>query len=114
MKIKNLIFLQKFTRYKENIIEQNYLFEEDLQICYWLFSHRSYIFSFIRQESFYENQKFNFPAKIHEIQKNVIEQNYSFEEDLQIGCWLFSHKSYIFSFIRQERFYENQKFNYLA
>ena len=37
-------------------------------LCKILFFHVSWIFLFIHQKRFYENQKFNFSAKIYEIQ----------------------------------------------
>ena len=38
--------------------------------------------SLIHRKCFYENQKFNFPAKIYEMRKNVKGENYLFQKDL--------------------------------
>ena len=40
--------------------------------------------SFLIVKNVIKNQKFNFPDKPCDIQKNVKEQNYSFQKDLQI------------------------------
>ena len=68
----------------------------DLQLNSWLFLHKSYIFSFIHPNRFYENQKLNFPAKIYKIRKNVRKQNCLFQKDLQLWFSTFFHRSNIF------------------
>ena len=64
------------------------------------FFDRTHSFRFYRkkcyQESFYKNQKSNFPSKICEIGKNVKEQNCLFRKYLQFCYQLFFHRSYIF------------------
>ena len=67
--MKNSIMHQIYARYEKNVKKENCLFQKDLQISFRLFSYKSYIFSFNHQKQFYENQKFNFPAKIYEIRK---------------------------------------------
>ena len=67
--MENSILHQIYPGYEKNVGKQNCLFEKDLKIRFSLFFYKSYIFSFIQQKLFYENQKFNFPAKIYEIRK---------------------------------------------
>ena len=63
--MKNSILQQIYVRYEKNVEKENCSFRKDLQISFLLFFHKiSYIFLFIHQKRLYENQKFNFPAKI--------------------------------------------------
>ena len=54
--MKNSILHQIYDKYEKNVKNTNYFFI-------------SYIFSFIHQKHFYENQKLNFLTKIYEIRK---------------------------------------------
>ena len=63
------------------------------------------------KKKFYKNQRFNFPAKIYEIQKNAKKLNYLFQKDPQISSKLFFDESYIFQSIHQKFFHDNKKFN---
>ena len=112
VEIKNFIFPPKYTRCGKKVKKQNYSFIKYLQIFYWLFFHRCYIFSFIYQKRFYRNKTLHFPAKINEMRKKDEKQNYSFIKYLQICYWLFFHTCYIFSFIYQKRFYRNKKISF--
>ena len=94
--IKNYILYQIYARYVKNVRKENCLLKKDLQIISWLFFHKSYIFSFIHQKRFYENKKFNFPAKIYKIRKNCKKQNCLFSKDLQSWSRTFFHRSYFF------------------
>ena len=44
VKIKNSIFSQKYMRYGKNFEKKNSSFQKDLQICFWSFFQKSYIF----------------------------------------------------------------------
>ena len=61
-----------------------------------------------------ENKKFYFAPNPCEIRKILRNKHCSFQKDLQIRFELFFHKSCIFSFLHQKRFYDNEKFNFLA
>ena len=64
-KNKKFIFPPKYMSYgklKKKICS----FQRDLQICWWPFSHKSYIVWFFNQKSLYKNKWFNFLVKIYE------------------------------------------------
>ena len=65
---KKFYFAPNLCEIRKNVREENCLFEKYLQINFRIFFHESYIFSFIHQKRFHENKKFNFTAKIYEIQ----------------------------------------------
>ena len=68
IKNEKLYFVHEiYARFEKNVGKVNFSFQKDLQISFWLFFHKSYIFSFIHWKSFSENQKFNFAAKIYKI-----------------------------------------------
>ena len=71
MKMKNSIYLTKYTRYGKNFNEKNSLFQRDLQICYWSFSHRKYVFCLI-MKNVIKNKKFWFFKKLNEIRKKML------------------------------------------
>ena len=90
----------KYTRYGENVEEQNCLLQRDLQICYWPFYHMSYIFcslmknviknkkslvakktmrdmkifSIIHQKRFFKIKKAIFPLKYTRYGKNIMKK----------------------------------------
>ena len=66
------------------------------------FFYRVFIFSFIHQKRFYENQKFNFSTKIYEISKKCWEKKIVyFKKIYKFDIYYSFYRNYIFSFTRQ-------------
>ena len=80
--MKNSILHQIYARHEKNVIKKNCSLEKDLKINFRLFFHKNYIFSFVHQKRFYENQKF--PPKYTRYVKHVRKQNCLFQKDLQL------------------------------
>ena len=95
---------------KKILGKQNCLFQINLQIRFWLFFHKTNIFSFIHQKVFLENHKFNFPAKIYEIRKKFLKSILYFQRDLKICKWQFFHRSNIFCLLMNNVIHQNKNF----
>ena len=100
---KNSIFSIKYTKYGINFEEQNSYFQRDLQICWWSFLHRSYMFCLLMKNST-KNKNFWIRKKIYEIRKRNPRQNCSSQEDIQIYFRLFFDRTGSFRFNCKKRY----------
>ena len=113
LRIKNWISPPKYARCEKNVqneivhLKKIHRFTSD----HFLIGHVVFV---LTVKNFINIKKFHFVLNLCGIQKNVKKQNFLFQKDLQIICWLFFHRSYTFSFIHQKRFFKNQKLNFPA
>ena len=97
VKIKNSIFLPKYTRYGKNIETQNYLFQRDLQIWYWPFFHRSNIF-FPLIKIIIKNKKLSFWEKLNAEYEKKCRLPICISQDINIYFDLFFDPTCTFRF----------------
>ena len=84
VKNKNLWFPAKQCKIRKMLRSKIVHLKEIYNIDFDLFLIKRTVFVLI-VKNFIENQKFNFPDKLCDIQKNVKEQNCLFQKDLQIS-----------------------------
>ena len=69
MKTEKFHFAPNLCGVRKKVREKNCSFRKALQMSFYLFFYRSYLFSFIPQKHLSINQKFKFPAEIYKTQK---------------------------------------------
>ena len=72
---------QIYEGYDKNFSKQNSSFQKDLQIYYVLFFHRRYTLPFIHQKRGNQNQNFNFPARIYDME-NILRNEIIYSKNL--------------------------------
>ena len=70
MNLKNSIFPPEYMRYRKSVKKKNCLFQKDLQIFYWPFFHRTYIFCLF-MKNVIENKTFGLQKTTRDTNKNV-------------------------------------------
>ena len=73
--IKNSIFPTKYTTYGKMLRNKIVYLKEIYKFSINYFFIEIIFFLLLKKKRFYKKQKYNFPAKIYEIRKNVNKQN---------------------------------------
>ena len=95
----------------KKVEKNNCSFQKNLQINIRLFFHKNYIFSFIHQKGFYENKKFNFPAKLYEVRKKCQKTKlFILQRSTTLVSTIFSYELYLFFFWKWNFLFLHKRF----
>ena len=112
LKIKTFGSQINYTRYEKIIGEKIIDLEKIHKFTSDHFFDRTRNFRFNRKKTLSKLKIFIFHQIYAGYEKNVRKQNCLYWKDLQLRCWTFFYRSYIFLFIQLKSFFINKKFNF--